>query len=643
MMPTTPRTPFTHRSASPAASAVAPSVVVLLVMAAALTGCAGNIPADFGVGATTTATAATAVRLQGVVHGGNNPVSGATIQLYTVGQNGLKSASSSILIAAAPTTSSAGFFSLGNGSTTAVYSCPTSPADEQVYLVASGGNPGSGGTNSNLNMVAALGSCQQLLANATNPSYFITVNEITTVAAAYALAPFALDLTHIGATGANPANIQAAFANAALLANTVTGAPGPASAAAGVTVPTTELNELGNIMAACAASTSSTGSLSGNCNTLFTATGATETFGAMLAIAKNPGSTAITGLYTLPNGNVPFYTGSAYATRPNDFSMAVSMSGSSSGTALASPYAIAIDKSGNAWVTNSAGSSVNEFSPSGALTATLSPTGLYGAQGIAIDNTSTQNVWIANTAGNSIFVVANDGAGATTTISSSTASLSAPTAIAINSAGNAFVTNFNGTTVSGIAANGAGILANSPFPGDGLVTVPNGIAVDASGNVFFSSGNGTVEKLSSAGVWQSTLTDNTLQGPQGVAVDPSGDVLATGFTTGTSVAGALSEFTTGTTAAAASPASTGAYTPAGVATDGTNIWVANSGGLVQFTYGSATPVSSTLGYGGLSTPIGVAVDSTGSVWTTNSGSNTVSKFIGLAVPVTTPLAANVGP
>jgi hypothetical protein len=31
------------------------------------------------------------------------------------------------------------------------------------------------------------------------------------------------------------------------------------------------------------------------------------------------------------------------------------------------------------------------------------------------------------------------------------------------------------------------------------------------------------------------------------------------------------------------------------------------------------------------------------VWTANSGSNTVSKFIGLAAPVTTPLAAIVGP
>ena len=84
----------------------------------------------------------------------------------------------------------------------------------------------------------------------------------------------------------------------------------------------------------------------------------------------------------------------------------------------------------------------------------------------------------------------------------------------------------------------------------------------------------------------------------------------------------------------------------GVATDGTSIWVANdasAGALAQFSYSSTAPLSPIAGFGSLSSPTGVAVDASGSVWTTNSGSNTVSKFIGLAAPVTTPLAATVGP
>jgi hypothetical protein len=74
--------------------------------------------------------------------------------------------------------------------------------------------------------------------------------------------------------------------------------------------------------------------------------------------------------------------------------------------------------------------------------------------------------------------------------------------------------------------------------------------------------------------------------------------------------------------------------------------VANSlaaGSLLQFVYGSATPVSPVTGFGSLNLPVGVALDSSGCIWVTNSGSNTVTKFIGLAAPVVTPLAANVGP
>lgn len=65
-------------------------------------------------------------------------------------------------------------------------------------------------------MAAALGSCATLLANANTT--FITMDEVTTVATAYALAPFASSLTSIGASGSNPIGLVNAFANAALLA-----------------------------------------------------------------------------------------------------------------------------------------------------------------------------------------------------------------------------------------------------------------------------------------------------------------------------------------------------------------------------------------------------------------------------------------
>lgn len=147
-------------------------------------------------------------------------------------------------------------------------------------------------------------------------------------------------------------------------------------------------------------------------------------------------------------------------------------------------------------------------------------------------------------------------------------------------------------------------------------------------------------------LYLASLNDGTLQGPVGVAVNGTGRVLATGFTTGTSVGGALSQFTSGGAAVAGSPATSGITSPSGVAADGTSIWVANSaasGALAQFSYGSTTPVSPVAGFGSLSSPVGVAVDASGSMWTANSGSNTVSKFIGLAGPTATPLSAIAGP
>jgi sugar lactone lactonase YvrE len=237
--------------------------------------------------------------------------------------------------------------------------------------------------------------------------------------------------------------------------------------------------------------------------------------------------------------------------------------------------------------------------------------------------------------------------GAVTATNSYTAGgVTAPSAIALDSGGNAFVANFNGNSVTGLTSAGVA-LGGSPFTGSSNnITVPGAIAVSPTGTVYVTSGSGSIVNLSDAGAFLATLNDGTLQGPVGVAIDGSGRILATGFTTGTSIGGALSQFTSGGIAVAGSPATSGITSPAGVATDGTSIWVANNatnGTLAQFSYASTSPVSPIAGFGSLGSPAGVAVDASGSVWTANSGSNTVSKFIGLAVPVITPLAASVGP
>src|ERR1700751_6347093 len=74
--------------------------------------------------------------VNGRVHGGQQPVAGAHIQLYVAGNAGNGSASSPLL----NTTVSSG--SDGTFSITGDYSCPSATA--QVYLVATQGNPGVG-------------------------------------------------------------------------------------------------------------------------------------------------------------------------------------------------------------------------------------------------------------------------------------------------------------------------------------------------------------------------------------------------------------------------------------------------------------------------------------------------------------------
>ena len=320
----------------------------VLALAGLLSGCGGALSNAGGAGGGGGVT----VRFQGNVHGGQQPVNGATLQLYTVGTTGLQSASTP-LIAPGSVKSDVN----GNFSITGTYSCASAT---QVYIVATQGDPGSG-NNAALSLAAALGDCATLQANAATT--FIQMNEMTTVAAAYALAPFAKDYADIGANGANNAGLLNAFANANALVSTASGVA-PGALPAGATESVSELDTLGDIIAACV---NTSGASSTQCTQLFAATSASDTFGAALAIARNPGAAAITGLYTLSSGIAPFQP--SMSAQPKDFTVAVNYAAAG---AFATPYGIALDAGGNVWVTNETGTTVTELSPSGTVLA--SPT-----------------------------------------------------------------------------------------------------------------------------------------------------------------------------------------------------------------------------------------------------------------------------
>ena len=238
------------------------------------------------------------IQLSGHAMGGSQPIASSTIQLYAVGTAGDGSAAASQLTSVV-TSGSDGSFNI-----TSQYSCPSTTS--LMYITATGGNPGTGGNNSAISLMAALGQCQTL-----KPSTTITINELTTVAAVYALAPYMNSATTIGSSYIDSVALSSGFMLASQYANFSTGSSPGLNVPSNKTVPTTQLNTIANAIAACVNTSSGTSS---NCNTLMSATtigGVTPTdvLGATLNLALNATSisTANTNaIYGLVSANPPY-------------------------------------------------------------------------------------------------------------------------------------------------------------------------------------------------------------------------------------------------------------------------------------------------------------------------------------------------
>jgi streptogramin lyase len=560
----------------------------------------------------------------GSVYGGQQPVSGATIQLYAVATTSKGLATP--LISATVTTASDGTFTI-----TGDYSCTGNPL---VYIVATGGNPG-GGTNTALSLMAALGPCTNLTSTS-----FISINEVTTVASVYALAPFMSGYKNVGAASTNAAGIANAFQTVNALVNTTTGtAPGLGLPSNG-TVPTTELFTLADILASCVNSTGA----GSPCTSLFSAatpsggSNPTDTIGAALNIATHPGNNVAT-LFNLTAASLPFPP--TLPTAPNDWTVAIKYADPS----LNSPYGLAVDAAGNVWVTNESGASVTKLSGIGAVlsgTGGFTGGGLLGPKGIAIDRSG--NAWIANAGGSSIVELSPSGSVLSGAGGFTGGGIDAPVALALDSQTNVWVANFSGNSVTVLKSTGTPFAA-SPLTDSSVIAAPNGIAIDKSGYGWVSNSganNFIFIQNSSGSFYYSQYTDNAIQGSAGVAVDANSNkwVAASGIN-------AVSLFSGFAGASAISPIrAAGLNVPTGITTDGANnVWVTNgvSAGSLSELNSSGTVISPTTGFGSLNTPVSIGVDASGNVWTANFGSNTVSEFVGIASPVVTPIAANVGP
>ena len=247
----------------------------------------------------------TGAALQGSVHGGQQPVYNSSIQLYAVSTAADGAIASPLLVPGAVKSLANGSFTI-----TAAYTCTPGAL---LYLTATGGNPGlspittNNGALSMMTLVGACGATSMLPATA-----FYSINELTTVAAVTALAPYMNSYTQVGYSASTDATaFSTAYALAAELVNPTTGTAPGATAPGGYTVPIAELNTLANILAGCINTPGGTASDGTACGSLLlyaTPPGGaapTETIGAMLNIAKFPNQN-VTSLFGLATASVPF-------------------------------------------------------------------------------------------------------------------------------------------------------------------------------------------------------------------------------------------------------------------------------------------------------------------------------------------------
>jgi hypothetical protein len=656
--------------------------IALAALSVTIIGCSANLPSNSPVAGG---------QLRGNIHGGQQPISGSTLQLYAAGTTGYGSSATALL--SSPVVSDAG----GGFTITGDYTCPSSSS--QLYIVATGGNPGlaPGTNNAVIALMAALGPCSLHGSQYTlDPNAFISINEVTTVASVYSLAAFmGGDATHVGTSSTNAVGLANAFQMVNNLVNTTSGAALSVTPAGNGTSPQAAINTLANIAASCVNS-DGTGSACVGLAAAATPSGETaptDTIQGLINVARNPANN-VGALYALASATPPFQP--TLSAAPNDWVMAVTYSGGAltgvgTGVTSVGQGLIAIDASGDVWIPNSPGgapSSVTELSSNGAILSGANGYGgggLNAPVGLAIDPAG--NAWVAG-AGN-VVKFSSSGSVLSGTNGYTGGGLNTPAAIVLDGQGNAWVSDTGSKSVIELDNSGNILSGVSGFsPGTGIT--PEGLSVDRAGDVWMGTNNGVVVEFNNSGTVISgsgyAVTDF---GPESVAFDGSGNAWTnTGFgypvssTLGLNNVAKLSSSgaqlsPSGGYANCVSPGIVGGlniiclyWAPNVFALDGAgNVWsevvwetkvngripnpmisgavaeMSNTGAILSgakgytgtTTLGLLSPL---LGSGPGTIPRSVAIDGGGNVWVLLS-SGTVAEFIGAATPVVTPFSLGV--
>lgn len=518
-----------------------------------------------GCGMTPAGPSATMLSLvNGSIHGGQSPIQNATVTLYVTNSAAAGYGQAGTVIGT-DTTDVNGSFTIKTPATTA--NCP---AGQQAYITAAGGYQSGQPAmlNNSVLLMAALGDCVNVSA-----STHVVLNEVTTVAAAYALSGFmttstsgSLFVANVSAPAANSAatggttaaaGLPHAFLNAATLADYVGGVARTQTANITVgastingTVPAAEINTLGNILQSCV--NGPTGNSS--CVSLFgftpsiTGTAPTNTLQAMINLARNPypsvaAMTAASGLFSLASPSAAFIPG--LTAQPSDWSLAIVYKG----TPLIAPYNLALDANDTVFYGGSAAANIVGLSAYGTATPafTAAATGAATRQ-IAPD--ALGNIWVGNNATLLLQYSATVGL-APTTYTFAAGDISG---VAVDAASNVWVGNAVTT-----AGNIFELVPGTPYTVNYTATAPGGFE------------------------------------PVGISIDGKQNIWTADYFTNGTMANVLPNLSAATTG-------TPTYTTAGT---------------------TVTPVSAVFASSAIK-PLGVVLDASGNAWYGITGSNTVT-------------------
>ena len=197
------------------------------------------------------------------------------------------------------------------------------------------------------------------------------------------------------------------------------------------------------------------------------------------------------------------------------------------------PNALAVDSVGNVYVADTGDHTIRKVSPDGIVTTFAGDSGQTGSAdgtgasarfnypvAVAVDGAG--NLYVTDMGDHSVRKITPGGI--VTTLVGITAGFNAPQGVAVDGAGNVYVADTNNNAIRKVTPGGfvstfAGTLGQSGSidgAGSGArFNVPCGLSIDASGNVFVADfGNDTIRKITPAGLVSTVAGKAGLEGSQ---------------------------------------------------------------------------------------------------------------------------------